>query len=143
MSKKRKLPSDSDIDRAVDRAVGAPRAGSTVITNIMSTQNVLRETALQRFPKAAILETLRKEIKKTRYLERAIEILKERDGTEMGKAFIDAALEAAHKEIYPKKEEEEGSGEQMDMSQSQDFMPPTHRMMLDEDYKRNYVPIKW
>ena len=71
--------------------------------------------------------------------------MRERDGTEMGKAFIQAALDKAKAEIYAyeKKEEEEGSGEQMDMSQSQDFMPPTHRMMLDEDYKRNYVPIKW
>ena len=81
-------------------------------------------------------------MEKTKYLERAIEIMRERDGTRQGRAFIDAALEAAHNELYPN-QKEEGSGEQMDMSQSQDFMPPTHRMMLDEDYKRNYLPIKW
>ena len=141
MSKKRKAPSEDDIDRAV----GGPRQGGNMIMRAEQTQEFLKETKLQRFSKEAILETLRKEMKKTRYLERAIELMRERDGTEMGKAFIQAALDKAKAEIYAyeKKEEQEGSGEQMDMSQSQDFMPPTHRMMLDEDYKRNYVPIKW
>ena len=96
MSKKRKAPSEDDIDRAV----GGPRQGGNMIMRAEQTQEFLKQTKLQRFSKEAILETLRKEMKKTRYLERAIELMRERDGAEMGKAFIQAALDKAKAEIY-------------------------------------------